>query len=148
MRMQVGSLASLTGLMIPVSASYNLGCRCNSDPVLPWLWHRLAALIWPLAWELPYVAGVALKRPKKKRKKKTDLGRNNWDAVLVFWFLPCLHFKAKSKFFFSVNCGLYSQFIFLQDCHFHFNFKYCYFWREWPCLKHAEVSRPGMEPAP
>ena len=37
------------------------------DPVLPWLWHRLAAvaLIQLLAWELPYVAGVALKKSEK-----------------------------------------------------------------------------------
>ena len=33
-----------------------------------WLWHRLAAaaLIRPLAQELPYAVGVALKRKKKK----------------------------------------------------------------------------------
>ena len=33
---------------------------------------RLAAVapIRPLAWEFPYAAGVALKRPEKKRSKK------------------------------------------------------------------------------
>ena len=33
------------------------------DPVLLWLWHRpaAAALILPLAWELLYAIGVALK---------------------------------------------------------------------------------------
>ena len=33
------------------------------DPVLLWLWRWLAAIapIWPLAWELPYAMGVALK---------------------------------------------------------------------------------------
>ena len=33
------------------------------DPMLLWLWHRLAdvALIQPLAWELPYAMGSALK---------------------------------------------------------------------------------------
>ena len=43
------------------------------DPVLLWLWCRLAAaaLILPLAWELPYAAGAALKRKKKKRKYST-----------------------------------------------------------------------------
>ena len=37
------------------------------DPVLLWMWCRPAAvaLIWPLAWELPYAAGVALKSVKK-----------------------------------------------------------------------------------
>ena len=36
------------------------------DPSLLWLWHRLAATapIQPLAWELPYIAGVALKDKK------------------------------------------------------------------------------------
>ena len=48
--------------------SCDVGWRGNSDPMLLWLWHRLAtiALIWPLAWELPYVTGAALKRKKKK----------------------------------------------------------------------------------
>ena len=38
------------------------------DSVLPWLWHRLAAVapIQPLAWELPYAADAALKRKIKK----------------------------------------------------------------------------------
>ena len=44
------------------------------DPLLLWLWCRLAsaALIRPLAWELPYAAGVALKRGKKKISKGQD----------------------------------------------------------------------------
>ena len=41
------------------------------DLALLWLWCKLAAeaLIQPLAWELPYAAGVALKKtpPPKKR---------------------------------------------------------------------------------
>ena len=43
-------------------------CRQSSDLALLWLWHRLAgaALIQPLAWELPHAAGVALRRQKKK----------------------------------------------------------------------------------
>ena len=38
------------------------------DPELLWLWHRpaVAAPIQPLAWELPYAAGAALKRKRKK----------------------------------------------------------------------------------
>ena len=34
------------------------------DPMLRWLWHMLAAIaqIQPLARELPYAAGVALRR--------------------------------------------------------------------------------------
>ena len=42
--------------------------RHGSDPVLPWLWCRLAAIapIRPLTWETPYAAGVALEKTKKK----------------------------------------------------------------------------------
>ena len=42
------------------------------DLVLLWLWCRppAVALIGPLAWELPYAMGVALKSQKKAKKKK------------------------------------------------------------------------------
>ena len=41
--------------------SCGVGCRHGSDPVLLWLWRRLAAaaLIQLLAWELPYGVGVS-----------------------------------------------------------------------------------------
>ena len=50
-----------------------MGHRCGSDPVLLWLWCRLAAVapIRPLAWELPYATSLALKRQKKKKKKNS-----------------------------------------------------------------------------
>ena len=40
--------------------------RYNSDLAVLWLWHRPAATapIQPLAWELPYAAGKALKDKK------------------------------------------------------------------------------------
>ena len=40
-----------------------VGHRCGSDLawLSLWLWPAGAALIRPLAWELPYAAGVALK---------------------------------------------------------------------------------------
>ena len=49
-----------------------VGHRCSSDPELLWLFHRLAAVapIRPLAWELPYATGSALRRLKTKRKRK------------------------------------------------------------------------------
>ena len=52
--------------------SCGVGCRCSSDPVLMWLWCRLAAtaLIRPLAWEPPH-ASTALKRQKQKIKQKS-----------------------------------------------------------------------------
>ena len=68
MRMRVRSL-------VLVSVSCGVGRRCGSDPMCLWLWCRLAAAapIQPLAWELPYAAGVALKNiapPQKKKKKE------------------------------------------------------------------------------
>ena len=49
-----------------------VGRRFGSDPVLLWLWRRLAAaaLIRPRAWEPPYAAGAALKGQKDKKKKE------------------------------------------------------------------------------
>ena len=55
-----------------VAVICGVGRRCGLDLVLLWLWGRLAAVapIWPLGWEPPYAAGVALKRQKKKKKKE------------------------------------------------------------------------------
>ena len=48
--------------------SSGIGCRRGSDPEWLWSWLRAAAKvpIQPLAWEIPYVMGVALKKKKKK----------------------------------------------------------------------------------
>ena len=35
-----------------------------------WLWLAAVAPIWPLAWELPYAVGAALKRQKDNNNKK------------------------------------------------------------------------------
>ena len=78
--MQVLSLALLSGLRISV------GRRCSLGLALLWLWQRAAAAapIWPLAWELQYVAGAALKRKKKKKilesskKQNLDLWHTNY----------------------------------------------------------------------
>ena len=68
MRLRVRSLASLSG----VAMCCGVGRRGGSDPTFQWLWCRSVAVapIQPLAWELPYAAGEALKSKKKKKKKK------------------------------------------------------------------------------
>ena len=62
--------------------SCGVGRRLASDPKLLWVWHRLAATapIRRLAWEPPYVTGVALKRQKTKKKKKNDM-----ESKLIQW---------------------------------------------------------------
>ena len=88
MRLRVRSPALLSGLRI-------LSC-CE-------LWCRLqtllrsgvavaVALIQPLAWEPPYAAGAALKRPKKIAVLKP---RNHF---LFKWKLPCRNFTAENAF--------------------------------------------------
>ena len=48
-----------------------------------WTWCRpaAAALIGPLAWELPYAAGVVLKRKKERRKNNSKF----WLNLLIDW---------------------------------------------------------------
>ena len=57
---QVKDLALLQGAT-EITDAAKIWCCCL------WLWHRMAAKapIQPLAWELPYAVGVALKRKKK-----------------------------------------------------------------------------------
>ena len=51
--------------------SCGVGHRRGLDPMLLWLWCRLAAAapIRPLAWEPPYAVGVALKDKTKQKGK-------------------------------------------------------------------------------
>ena len=51
-----------------VAMSLGEGNKLGSDLALLWLWRRLAAaaLIQPLAWELPCAVDMALKKKKKK----------------------------------------------------------------------------------
>ena len=61
-------VSSISGLAQWVAMSSGVGHRHGLDPVLLWLWCRpeATALTGPLAWELPYAGGVALKRQKIK----------------------------------------------------------------------------------
>ena len=87
MRTQVRSLASLSGLRIRCrhELSCGVGCRHGSDPELLWLYRRLAALalIQPLAWELPYVTGMALKTYMYIWPfSQLYISLNNWSTIL------------------------------------------------------------------
>ena len=59
-----------------IAMNCGVGHRHGSDPVLLWLWCRpaaVAALIRPLAWELPYAMCMALKKQKKKKNEDVDI---------------------------------------------------------------------------
>ena len=68
-----------------------------------WLWHRPAAAdpIRPLAWELPYAMGAALKKEKRqklisKERKKED----SWDPSIALGrtLIKALNHPDKSSF--------------------------------------------------
>ena len=52
--------------------SCGAGGKHGLDVVLLWLWCRLTAVapLRPLAWELPYAQGWAIKRKKQTNKQK------------------------------------------------------------------------------
>ena len=66
--------------------SCGVGCKCGLDPELPWLRYTLAAVapILPLAWELPYATGAALKKKKEREERLTFLWICNSDFQ-TFW---------------------------------------------------------------
>ena len=74
MRWRVWSWPRSVGYGSSIALSCGVGHRWGSDPMLLWLWCKPAAvaLIRPLAWELPYAMGTALKRKEKKKKKKKE----------------------------------------------------------------------------
>ena len=71
MKLPVPSRASLSGLKI--QPCRELSCRSQmqlrSGIAVAVAWSAAVAPIQPLAWELSYAMGVALKRKKKKKKK-------------------------------------------------------------------------------
>ena len=115
-------------------------------PELLWLWWRLAAtvLVWPLAWELPYALGAALKRPKNKKTKKQNKTKQN-KKLLFLDCQRCILFHA--KFFMCImTCMLSALYCMPMNSNnqlllfffFFFFFLRLYQW-------HMEVSRPGTE---
>ena len=84
MRLWVRSLPLLCGLTIDVAVSCGVGCRHSSDPVLLWLWRRLAATarIGPLAWEPPYPVGAALEKAKRQKKKEGNFNQSDKSSFI------------------------------------------------------------------
>ena len=81
--------------------SCGVGHRHGSDPVLLWLWHRLAAVA-PI--KPPYAMGAALKSQKKKVKLKIKKKKRKRNATVVTaeeknlpFFFPELHLQKNNS---------------------------------------------------
>ena len=91
------SIRKDAGLIPGLAMNWGVGHRHGSHPMLLWLWHRPAAAapIQPLAWQLPYAIGVALKRSSPTQKKKkiskalAGLSRS-WLPLSSFSIILCL----------------------------------------------------------
>ena len=109
--------------------------RNGLDPMLLWLWYRLAAaaLIRPLAWELSYATGVVLKSQKKQKitrilehiKRRCSNGTDKrWAQNILFKpensSVPG-HFYWNSKHCSFHHCG-YTALRMLIYCNFHQNY--------------------------
>ena len=93
MRFRARSLASLSGLRI--HCCRELWCRSQTwlescIAVVVVCTGRAVALIQPLAWELTYVTGMALKSKKKKKKKISMSYTNGFIFSLSVLFCRCL----------------------------------------------------------
>ena len=72
----ISGLTQWVGQGSGIAVSCGVGHKLGSDPMQLLMWCRpvAVALIRPLAWELPYAAGAALKRKKQTTKKIRSLG--------------------------------------------------------------------------
>ena len=63
--------------------SFGVSCRHRLDPMLLWLWHRMAAAapIPPLAWELPYAKDTTKKKKKKKKAEWEKRKQGCWHEL-------------------------------------------------------------------
>ena len=98
-----------------IAVSCGVGGRCSSDPMLlwPWLWCRLAATasIWPLAWEPPFAASVAL----KDQKKRSPFLRNSCTGGLLRAYpAPCPSLTHLSNYSNDALINLQAEFCYYQ----------------------------------
>ena len=145
MRMQVPSLALLSGLRI--QCSWELWCL---DLALLWLWYRLTATapIRPVAWLFPYTTGVALKNKNKNKivkilqTHKMYIEKDKYQYITILKsalvqiplkppMYPILFLKRERKPLSKINVSFSSIFFF-------------FFGFLGPHLWHVEVPRLGV----
>ena len=72
--------------------SCGVGPSCIWDLVWLWLWCKPAA-IQPLAWEIPYAAGVTLKKAKEKKKNLILLGNRCYKKIKLNYIFTSRMFR-------------------------------------------------------
>ena len=78
----VGSIPGLTQWVkgSGIVMSYGVRLRLGLDPALLWCRLAAAALIPPLAWELPYAMSAALKGQTRQNKKQKNSQKNKQET--------------------------------------------------------------------
>lgn len=71
------------GYRSSIAASCGVGFRCTWDSELLWCRPAVAALVHPLAWELPYVCAALERRGKKKKNQEAP-----WKSKTEYFFFP------------------------------------------------------------
>ena len=97
--------------------SCGVGRRLGLDLALLQLWHRLiaVALISPLAWELPYASGAALKSKqnnKTKQKKTPQIKACNTCVFIAAMMYTCFQNKTQTQQGYRILLIWLSKFIF------------------------------------
>ena len=123
--------------------NYGIGHRCGSNPVLLWLWCRLAAtaLIRPLAWEPPYATSAALKSQKEKEKQKGSEHKVNSIMGHLISSPTVMHssrVRLKESHTFNSPIPICNQ----RLHHIQSNLFIFFFWLR---LQHMEVPGPGVK---
>ena len=95
MRLQVWSLASISGLRI--WRCYELWCRPLAK-----------APIRPLAWEAPYAVGAALKIKERKKKKLFHMSH---DGTCFHFLVKHIYHNVLSPFFMYMYLGCFQSFV-------------------------------------
>ena len=80
-----------------VAVSCGVGRRLNSDPALPWLWHRLAAAapVGPLVWFFSYATHTTLKTKKKKKNSEVLIQATTWMKLEKHYVKEVRHRKKR-----------------------------------------------------
>ena len=133
--------------------SCRVGCRHGMDPVLLWLWPRpaAAALIQPLAWELPrtfincrYSSKKQKNKNKNKKtpKQKTQTNKKEPHCLVMAAFGLCTYFQGWQL----QLTDLHNPSLLLGKLERAYSSVISsFFFFSWPCPQHVEVPSQGSD---